>query len=303
MGKKWSIKISQTSPAANQQADVPAPQPKPQQPPADTNVDEVEKLLKDPNAVLPIGEGDTQIFRLLSGEEVSTLIKFNLTTEKIFDAIEASLNRQGFNNNANYSQEQLQAFQNRMDSDLKEQYGEVLNFLNKDLFNQKYAHITSLSEEIKFYEDRKLFKLADQVTTQLTKLALTFDADTNLGYKGVNDRLEDELRRYACKLPECQEFCKSGSFNMTGDYQDSMNNATNNKKQSTMDANMQWAAQSSKILGDINITPDRKAKIDLCYQAVRQRSQLDSQNKATITEGVSVMPQAAQSSREYPPKI
>ena len=306
MGKKWSIKISQTSPDAKQA--VPAPQPK--QPPADTNEDELNRLLQDPNAVLPIGEGDTQIFRLLNGKEVAALLVKNLTPEAIFDSIESSLNRQGFDRNANYSPAQIQAFQNKMDSDLKQQWGDVLGLLNQNLFNNKYSHIKGLTEEIKFYEDRKLFKLADEVTSQLKKVAKQFNADKDLGMQGVDDFFKNLLTRYACDIPECREFfCGGGGgFTMTKDYMDFMDDAMKkNPDMDLMDLNTQLQGQSDAILGQANLTPERKDKLNICYQKISQASSSDSSGSTTSgNQNVSVkQPTAnfATPSREYPPSI
>ncbi len=277
MGKNWSIKISQASPAVNQSVPATSLQVKVDPAPLNDNSDAVKRLLQDPNAVIPIGEGDTPIFRPLSGKEFSSLLKQNLTQQAVFDAIEASLNRQGFDRTANYSDEQLRVFQSRMESDLNQEYGEVLNLLNEDLFNKKYAQISSLSEEIKFYEDQNLFKLADELTLKLKKVAKSFNVD-DLGYKGLGDFFENLITRYACDIPECQEFfCGGGgSFTMTKDYMDFMSDAMKRNPQANIaDIAKQLQSQSSAVLNNINLPPDKVDKLNKCYQKIQQQSTAD----------------------------
>jgi len=277
VGKKWSIKISQTSQVANQPI-KPVDTPRPEQPSLDNNTNELNRLLQDPQAVLSIGDGDTPVFTNLSGSDLSTLRPYNFTPQDIFDSIESSLNRQGFDRNANYSPEQLQVFQDIMDEDLKRQWGAVLNMLNADLFNNKYAHIKGLTEEIKYYEDRGLFKLADELTLQLKRVAKTFNAD-DLGYKGLGDFFENLITRYACDIPECQEFfCGGGGgFTMTKDYMDFMSDAMKRNPQANIaDVAKQLQSQSGAVLNNINLPPDKVDKLNKCYQKISQQSSLDS---------------------------
>jgi hypothetical protein len=132
VGKKWSIRISQIAPVAKQyKPEVKAPAPLPQAAPSDD--EKIIQLMQNPNAVIPVGTGDMPVFnRPLTGPEFAEAIKHDLTSQKIFNSIESSLNRQGFNKNVNYSPEQLKAFQNKLNSDLVSEYGGILRFLNGD---------------------------------------------------------------------------------------------------------------------------------------------------------------------------
>jgi hypothetical protein len=147
VGKKWSIKISQLAPANKEDkkdklkpvSEPKAPEPKnsvtqPQVP--DTGFSEIKKLMQTPGALINFGKGDTPVFnKPLSGAEFAKLVNGKqLSEQAIFDSIKSSLNRQGFNENINYSAEQLKAFQNQLNSDLIYEYSDILKLLNGDLF-------------------------------------------------------------------------------------------------------------------------------------------------------------------------
>ena len=147
MGKKWSIKISQLAPATKGDkknkpepvSEPKAPEPKnsatqPQAP--DNSFSEMKKLMQTPGALINFGKGDTPVFsKPLSGVEFAKLVNGKqLSEQAIFESIKSSLDRQGFNENTNYSSEQLKAFQNQLNSDLIYEYSDILKLLNGDLF-------------------------------------------------------------------------------------------------------------------------------------------------------------------------
>jgi len=135
--KKWSIKISQIAPAVKedkQEAAISKPKSPVNQPKAPAeDFSKAEELMRTPGYVLNLGEGDTPVFsRPLTGPEFASIMPHMFTQEDVFNSIVSSLSRQGFDGNANYSHEQIKAFQNKLDSDLISEYGQILKYLNGD---------------------------------------------------------------------------------------------------------------------------------------------------------------------------
>ncbi len=141
MGKNWSLKISQIVPGDSSKIKPATKPPVIQNNQTGTNpplnqqpvANKATQDMLTPGKVLTIGSGDTPVFKNLSGKEFATLLRHKLTAQDVFDSIEASLGRQGFNPKVNYSDEQVRAFQARLQSDLIQEFGNILKYMNGDL--------------------------------------------------------------------------------------------------------------------------------------------------------------------------
>lgn len=100
--------------------------------------DRATQLMNTPGALLTLGQGDTSLFRRpLSGPETATLMKWQITSQDVINSIDSSLRKQGFNSKVIYTPEQIAAFRNRLDADLKQEYGPILSLINGEYLNEK----------------------------------------------------------------------------------------------------------------------------------------------------------------------
>lgn len=141
MGKKWSLKITKIEKVAQvppvNQATPATPTTLTSQP-APPVQDRVTQLMNTPGALLTLGKGDTSLFRRpLSGPETATLMKWQITSQDVINSIDSSLRKQGFNPKVIYTPEQIAAFRNRLDADLKQEYAPILSLFNGEYLNEK----------------------------------------------------------------------------------------------------------------------------------------------------------------------
>lgn len=138
MGKKWSLKIEKIEKVAQVPPVNQATPTTPTSQPAPPAQDRVTQLMNTPGALLTLGKGDTSLFRRpLSGPETATLVKWQITSQDVINSIDSSLRKQGFNPKVIYTPEQIAAFRNRLDADLKQEYGAILSLLNGEYLNEK----------------------------------------------------------------------------------------------------------------------------------------------------------------------
>jgi hypothetical protein len=135
VGKKWSLKIEKIEKVAQV---PPVNQATPTSQPAPPAQDRVTQLMNTPGALLTLGKGDTSLFRRpLSGPETATLMKWQITSQDVINSIDSSLSKQGFNPKIIYTPEQIAAFRNRLDADLKQEYAPILSLFNGEYLNEK----------------------------------------------------------------------------------------------------------------------------------------------------------------------
>jgi len=99
VGKKWSLKIEKIEKVAQV---PPVNQATPTSQPAPPAQDRVTQLMNTPGALLT-----------------------------------SSLSKQGFNPKIIYTPEQIAAFRNRLDADLKQEYAPILSLFNGEYLNEK----------------------------------------------------------------------------------------------------------------------------------------------------------------------
>jgi len=138
VGKKWSLKIEKIEKVAQVPPVNLATPTTPTSQPAPPAQDRVTQLMNTPGALLTLGKGDTSLFRRpLSGPETATLMKWQITSQDVINSIDSSLRKQGFNPKVIYSPEQIAAFRNRLDADLKQEYAPILSLFNGEYLNEK----------------------------------------------------------------------------------------------------------------------------------------------------------------------
>ena len=169
-----------------------------------------------------------------------------------------------------------------------------------------YSEIKSLLAELDYYEGKGLYKLADGISTKIKKVAKQFNPDTDMGYAGMGDFLKNLRIRYACDIPECQEFfCGGGSgeFNMTpeeGDFLDKeyKKNPNANYVDLMLKYNTTYSGQAIKLP---NLTPDKANKLATCRKKIGLQSSSTVAVGATASQNASTAKQATPAREPMPP--
>lgn len=169
-----------------------------------------------------------------------------------------------------------------------------------------YSKIESLFAELDYYENKGFYKLADDISLKIKKIAKQFDANTDLGYKGMNDFFNNLKIQYACKIPECQEFyCGSGSgqFTVTPDVGDFLTKEySKNPNANYVDLMNKFnKSNSSQALKSLNLTPDKAKKLGECHKKMALQSSSTEAVGATSQQNTSTAQQAAPAREPMPP--
>ncbi len=168
-----------------------------------------------------------------------------------------------------------------------------------------YSKIKSLLVELDYYESKGLYKLADDISAKIKKVAKQFNPDTDMGYAGMGDFLKNLRAQYACEIPECQEFfCGGGSgeFNITPDAGDFLTkeykkNPNANYVDLMLKYNKTYSGQAIELP---NLTPDKANKMAECHKKLFLQSSSTVAVGATASQNASTAQQATPAREPMP---
>jgi hypothetical protein len=147
---------------------------------------------------------------------------------------------------------------------------------------EKYAQITSLLKEFDMYESQGFHKIADEILEKIKKVALYFDPQRDLDYKGIDEKFQNLIYQHACDIPECYEFfCGSqDGFIMTPDFVDM---ALKNPGADATEVARQQMPLSDAVNQIMNLPKEKNDQINICLRKLYERSQNsgDSQNQSS----------------------
>lgn len=169
-----------------------------------------------------------------------------------------------------------------------------------------YSKIESLFAELDYYESKGLYKLADDISAKIKKVAKQFNPDTDTGLAGFGDFLKNVRAQYACEIPECQEFfCGGGSgeFNITpeaGDFltKEYYKNPNANYVDLMKKYNLSNSSQATELF---NLTPDKANKLAECHKKLFLQSSSTVAVGATASQNASTAQQATPAREPMPP--
>lgn len=165
--------------------------------------------------------------------------------------------------------------------------------------NKKYAQITNLLNELEFYENSGLHKLADEIIEKIKKVAFTpGDFNAAVGMPGFDVFMHSLTDRYACNIPECYQFFCGGSaaFTMHRDFTDfAFKSFQQNRNSKITDVAQAYQGPSNAVNMISNLSPEDQNKLNACYQKLSDASRSDHLKKDDANK-------ASAQIRETPPK-